>query len=624
MPVTSGSRSPTMAISCRNLLHPPMKHPNMQIVMQSACILVASLALAQAEPAQLSSAAKQTPASNVTRKLSPTLGFPLIHRILDGLVLKIDDGTAESAFGFSSGGDLIALNGFESYPTPDLPITSVSIAWGTPVLPDPSLNGLSYTAVIWSDPNGDGNPDDAVVVAVGPGVVSQAGTDTFVSTSFYLSPPLYFFAGFIIHYSAGQLPAALDETPPTYSGRSFVAGGAHGNISNLNDNDFPVAPSENYGAVGNWLIRAVQGGDSSPPPHPLWYNGDFDGVDGLSNEQDTFAQGYSHVYDDFNVTDELGWDVSSVYSNDLISTVVTGATWEIHQGITPGNGGTVVSQGMTTTPLVLPTGRSGFGYTEYTVSVPVTGVHLDPGSYYLNVTPIGSLDDGRSFDSTTSGANCAGTPCGNNDNSFFDSPLIFGVVFGRASDQGSQFHDFSMGVIGTVTTGEPLALQSAFSRKRHGAAGEFDLPLPLTGAEGIESRGGRNDSISLTFNHNLIEAGSVVSSCGSATVSLDPDDAKNLIVTVHSQSCNAMNITLTVDGILDDQGDTGMATLTYGKLIGDVNASGVVDSLDGQAIQAVAPSPVDSSNFRDDLNRDGSVNASDLRIAKSHRGERLP
>ena len=85
--------------------------------------------------------------------------------------------------------------------------------------------------------------------------------------------------------------------------------------------------------------------------------------------------------------------------------------------------------------------------------------------------------------------------------------------------------------------------------------------------------------------------------------------------------CNATNITITANGIIDDQGNVASATLTYGKLIGDVDASGVVDSWDGQAIRAVVPSFVDRSNFRDDLNNDGTVNAKDHMIAKSHRGE---
>ena len=502
-------------------------------------------------------------------------------------------------------------------------LVSIYIAWGSPFFPDPSLNGLSYTAVVWRDVGGAGNPADAVVLATAPGVVSQAGTNTFISSNFnVIISSGIFFVGFIIHHSAGQLPAALDETPPIYSNRSYIAGGAVGDIHNLNNNDLPVTPIENYGPAGNWLVDV----QTIVAPLPLWYNGDFNGVNGLGNEQDTAlgAGQYARTYDDFIVSYPTGWDVTSVYSNNLSSTNVIGATWEIRQGVSAGNGGNIIAQGMTTTPNVFQTGRSGFGYIEYEVEVPGLNLHLpaDTNHYWLNVTPIGDLT-GRSFDSTTSGAFCLGTPCGDNQNAFFDSN-IFGYFFVPTGDPSvNQPYDFSMGIRGTVPAGEPLVLQSAFSLKGQGKAGDFDLPLPLTGAEGIESRGGRSDSIYLTFNHNLTSAGSVTSSCGKASVTLDPDDAKNLIVTVGGD-CSATDITITANNVIDDQGHVISATLTYGKLIGDVDASGVVNSLDGQAIRAVAPSPVDSSNFRDDLNHDGTVNARDLMIAKSHRGERLP
>ena len=138
--------------------------------------------------------------------------------------------------------------------------------------------------------------------------------------------------------------------------------------------------------------------------------------------------------------------MGSVFSNNLENTNVTGATWEIRQGISEGNGGTLIASGTTVTPVVTPTGRSGFGFTEFMVEVTGLNVHLAPGTYWLNVTVTGDLS-GRSFDSTTVGANCVGTPCGNNQNAFFDSNF-FGVVFGPTSDQG-QPTDFSMG----ITTG---------------------------------------------------------------------------------------------------------------------------------------------------------------------------
>jgi hypothetical protein len=92
--------------------------------------------------------------------------------------------------------------------------------------------------------------------------VSSQGTDTFLTTT--VSPTTIttanFFVGFVITHSGGQFPSAFDETNPTFSNRSYVAGGASGDINNLNNNDIPVAPIESFGLVGNWLIRANSGG----------------------------------------------------------------------------------------------------------------------------------------------------------------------------------------------------------------------------------------------------------------------------------------------------------------------------------------------------------------------------
>ena len=109
-----------------------------------------------------------------------------------------------------------------------------------------------------------------------------------------------------------------------------------------------------------------------------------------------------------------------MFSNNLADTNVTGASWEIRQGISEGNPGTLIAGATTLTPTVTPTGRNGFGFNEFTVEATGLSVHLDPGTYFLNVTPIGDLT-GRSFNSTTVGANCVGTPCGNNQNAFWNS-----------------------------------------------------------------------------------------------------------------------------------------------------------------------------------------------------------
>src|SRR4029077_3477535 len=164
----------------------------------------------------------------------------------------------------TAGGSLVALNSFPVSGGNNV-ITSISIAFGTPLFPDPTLNGLPYTAVLWSDPNGDGSPTDAVVLAMAPGVVANAGTDTFITTTI---PPTMvttanFFVGFLITHAAGQFPAAFDETAPTLPNRSWVDATA-----NINDLSGSIT-IESAGLVGNWLIRAEgQGGGGSPTPTP--------------------------------------------------------------------------------------------------------------------------------------------------------------------------------------------------------------------------------------------------------------------------------------------------------------------------------------------------------------------
>ena len=184
----------------------------------------------------------------------------------------------------------------------------------------------------------------------------------------------------------------------------------------------------------------------------LWYNGDFNGVNGLANERNTIVS-QAAVYDDFNVTGP-GWHITSVFSDNLANTVTSGADWEIRTGISEGNAGTLVASGTTSAPVVTLTGRSGFNYLEYMVQVNGLNITLAPGHYWLNVTPIDG-GSGRSFNSTTSGTNCIGTPCGNNQMAFFNS-TYFGYFFSSTANV-QQPYDFSNGVIGTVVPEPAIA-----------------------------------------------------------------------------------------------------------------------------------------------------------------------
>src|SRR4029077_8670098 len=187
-------------------------------------------------------------------------------------------------------------------------------------------------------------------------------------------------------------------------------------------------------------------------PQSSWYNGDLNHVNGLANERDSslgIGQ-YAHVFDDFIVPTGEVWNVSGVYSNNYDSmTGYTGVEWSIRQGITNGNGGTLIASGTATGSnfRVIFHNAGDFGYTEYTVNAINLNITLTAGTYFLNVTPIGS-GNGRSFTSDTSGAGCIGNPCGNNGNAFFDSNF-FGSNYQPTGTQ-SQPGDFSMGVQGNL------------------------------------------------------------------------------------------------------------------------------------------------------------------------------
>ena len=137
-------------------------------------------------------------------------------------------GQRKTPIGLTLGGDIICLNEFAVVPGSET-IESIEIAWGTPAFPDPSLNGLPYTVAVWSDPNGDGNPNDAVLLTTAGGVVANQGTDTFISTDITDTTitTANFFVGFVITQYAGQFPAAFDESNPQFN-RSYVAGDSAG------------------------------------------------------------------------------------------------------------------------------------------------------------------------------------------------------------------------------------------------------------------------------------------------------------------------------------------------------------------------------------------------------------
>jgi hypothetical protein len=396
---------------------------------------------------------------------------------------------------------------------------------------------------------------------------TQQGCDSTGGTV----PPVT--TGQLYHYTAAPCPAAPVPT-------SAVSRKVHGAAGTF-DINLPLVPIG--GAVG--IEDRTQGAEAQVT---MWYNGDFNGVNGLANEKSTTTSQAS-VYDNFVVTTATGWDVSDVFSNNLMSTNVTGATWEIRSGVSAGNGGTLVASGMTLTPTVTATGRSGFGFTEYQVKVSGLNVHLPqlPAGqfYWLNVTPIGD-GTGRSFDSDTSGANAIGVPPGNDQNAFFDS-TDFAAVFLPTSDPSiGQPSDFSMGLI----------------------------HQPLGG-------GGFNHQIVVTFS-SPISVDSVAITNGTGSVS--SFNVTGNVVTINLTGVtNAQRLGVTLVNVCDGT-NSGNVLIPMGVLAGDTSANATTNGSDVSQTKAQSGQPVTGSNFREDVTANGTINAGDVSSVKSHSGTSLP
>jgi len=179
-----------------------------------------------------------------------------------------------------------------------------------------------------------------------------------------------------------------------------------------------------------------------------------------------------------------------------------------------------------------------------------------------------------------------------------------------------------------------VALSSVVSRKTHGSAGNFDINLPLTGTRGVECRApgqtgtaGVDYKLVFTFPNVLASVGSLSATANGGTVpssgSIDGTDPHKYIVNL-SAVPNAQYVTVTLGNVHDAASHVGDASATMGVLIGDVNASGDVDSADVFLVRQQTLHNADSNNFRRDLNASGDIDSADVFIARQHTLTFLP
>ncbi len=162
---------------------------------------------------------------------------------------------------------------------------------------------------------------------------------------------------------------------------------------------------------------------------------------------------------------------------------------------------------------------------------------------------------------------------------------------------------------------------SAVSRKTHLGAGDFDVDLPLLGNPGIECRtGGPSKNFKVVFTFPV-----PITSGGSASVT--PGNGGTATV-VGSPSVNNTQVTVDLTNVSDNQvltvnlvgvaggGKTGNVSVQMEVLLGDVNATGLVDGNDVSTVQGKTRQSADLTNFRSDVNLTGLIDGNDVSITQ--------
>jgi hypothetical protein len=169
-----------------------------------------------------------------------------------------------------------------------------------------------------------------------------------------------------------------------------------------------------------------------------------------------------------------------------------------------------------------------------------------------------------------------------------------------------------------------LQLSTAVSRKTHGGAGTFDIPLTLSGTPSVECRsGGVNGDYTLVFTFsNNVTSGNASVTGGVGMVSGTPVFAGHTGTVNLTGVANVQTLSVTVSGVTDQFGQVLADTsVQLSMLIGDTNGNGAVNASDISQTKGDTGQSATGSNFREDVNVNGVISSTDISLVKAHSGE---
>ena len=273
------------------------------------------------------------------------------------------------------------------------------------------------------------------------------------------------------------------------------------------------------------------------------------------------------------------------------------------------------------------------------------GLALAPGNFgdLSGALLVGNFGDGKinAFNATTGAAvgtlrNSGGTP--------IVVQGLRGLRFGNGASGGGATNSlfFTAGIPGsgaiedhglfgvfTPVAGTPPVLVSAASRRVHGAAGTFDLPLSLVAPPGVnhnpgtEPRQGPAHTVVFTFDKTVTAATATIAE-GTATAGAPTFSGSNVIVGLTGVT-DRQYVTVSLSNVASSDGGTGgTGSVRIGFLLGDVNATRVVSIADLGLVNAQLAQVVTAANFLKDVNASGTLTLADKAIANGNLTMGLP
>lgn len=200
--------------------------------------------------------------------------------------------------------------------------------------------------------------------------------------------------------------------------------------------------------------------------------------------------------------------------------------------------------------------------------------------------------------------------------------LAAGIVAGP--DGAMWFTEYVGRRIGHITTGGAPAFASAVSRKVHGSAGTFDLPLSAVATNpSTEPRQGPAHTLVFNFN-KAITGATVTVTEGTATAAVPTFSGSSVIVNL-SGVANVQYVTVTLSNVMSaDGGSGGTGQVRLGFLAGDANQNRVVSLSDVGQINASLAQAVTASTYLKDINASGTLTLADKAIATANLSKALP